>query len=308
MANDQSNPITQYIKSNGYEEHSWANEDAKEYISTVTLPGLAITLFCVNTMPIYELLSNCAVTASLYFITWNKAYALFPYKIPVKSECYLLQPMDNPILSWLRFFQSIGLTINTFSWVQHRTTLRTEVDGDTMELLSLGQAEHDVRELARYRRIGDKHTWMVNMDTRGLQVPDTPDAVLESTTFRLVIQSDGEEDSEKVSRYSISCDDSLKHSVLKYRYVTINDFDEHQDRKESYYSARLSALWDRLNETTQLQLSPIPKKDRPAQYIAVLNNTWLASEIKGGFELPSTSKFYDDEVIAFLAIKSNRWV
>jgi hypothetical protein len=186
------------------------------------------------------------------------------------------------------------------SWAQYRITLEEKNDDETLELLSLGQEEHDIRELARRRRIGDKNTWVINMDTQGLKTPEVPDAVLESTTFRLVVASDGGEDGGKASRYSIRCDDSLNYPVLRYRYVTLNDLDKHEEYKASYYCNRLSALWDRMNEITRLQLSLMPKNDRPAQYSEVLDDVWLAAEMRGKFELPSTWNFYDDEVTAFL--------
>jgi hypothetical protein len=44
--------------------------------------------------------------------------------------------------------------------------------------------------LVRLRRVGDRYTWMMDLDTTGIETPDIPNSVIESSTFRLRVKEE----------------------------------------------------------------------------------------------------------------------
>lgn len=157
--------------------------------------------------------------------------------------------------------------------------------------------------MTRRRRVVDRRTWF------DVKVPKRPDAVLQTMSFRLLMPLYHEQG--PVSRYELDYDQTIRHPVLEYHFITPKEdngdgFDTEMDECDqriwtSYYSQKCDELKDRLDELTLLELANSPAEKRPAEYDLLASDLEIASSLRGKFEIPDTQSYYDDDVIAFLA-------
>ncbi|KAF1846390.1 uncharacterized protein K460DRAFT_356074 [Cucurbitaria berberidis CBS 394.84] len=129
---------------------------------------LQISLHACPVSVLLLLLYEAPSTATLSFITWNKAYSLFPRTTFVRKECYLLQKIEDgeagdSIRAHLTELSKNGIKTKAHHWDDEQ--------------------EH---EITRIRRVGDKHTWVINLETTGLEIvmSPVPDAAIEASTFK----------------------------------------------------------------------------------------------------------------------------
>lgn len=297
VAQEQSEQMIGYIKYKGYREQPQPQADTFFALKrTVTGEELQIFMYKGDKMPIAQLFKKRHFTVSMCFVTWNKAYALFPYTAFIRRECYVFNDIGSVEHS-LNGLSKEGFRVKTVSWAQQCDHVDLGGDYDLGKLLTLGKEDEDIKELARHRRIGDKHTWSFELGTTGVEKPSIPDAVLESSTFRLFVKSAHWGDDDVASHYILGYkDDLFQHPVLKYTYLVLSGSDP-----MTYYTARCDALRHRLNELTRVELSKMPPGDRPAEYSNLLSDLGRATELRGKFTLPDTWTFYDDDVIVQLA-------
>lgn len=219
-------------------------------------------------------------------------------------RCYLTTgKLTDRVMFLIGVFTTEGLKTKSISWCQRNSTM-TYPDGSVSRSLVSDKDNVDIKELTRRRRIGDKHTWMLELDTSGVRVPAMPTSVLESTAFRLIVPTPEDIDTS-VCHYRIDYDDALMHPVLKYQYTTlaevvVEDNIDHLDRRNSYCTRKCGELWHRLNELTLIELAKIPAGQWPQAYSDESMYIRGATSTRGTFDLPATWTFYDDEVIKFL--------
>jgi hypothetical protein len=117
-----------------------------------------------------RLLLRFSTTAELNFITWNKAYCLFPLATLIKRNCY---PTDD-------FYEDIAEDLEELALegLQPKCCPSTE---------SSILPHHDA-SITDVRRIGDRYTLTMELDTEGVQTSEMPDGVIESATFQLYLQ------------------------------------------------------------------------------------------------------------------------
>lgn len=282
--------IIDYIEESGYEESS-LQEDDDSYISkcTSTSSEHKILIHGYVEMPVSELFDDSTFTSDLCFITWNKAYSLFPYTTFIGRECYTLQKGDEKDHAT---YVAEGLSVKTVSWAH--PYIKSVHDSDLSEILSLSHECEDIKELARRRKIGDEHTWSIELDTKHLDESNITDTNLESCTFRLTAKD--RSPAVVSAHYVLDRDNySFWHPVLKHKYMVLD-----KDRETSYYTARCEALLCRLNELALVELSKMPPENRPDGYSEIELDVRNATMLCDNFVPPDTWTFYDDEVIAFL--------
>ena len=153
------------------------------------------------------------------------------------------------------------------------------------------------------RRIGDSQTGILNLDTTGVTVPETPDAILESSVFELrqcpsplVAESDGIRVEYPIYE-SLYVD--LGHVVLKHWYVMP------LGTGPSVMHKKCAAILKKLERLTRLELKKIPEAERPPEYYAFQRGEWDAMHLRypltgPGLTLPATWTYYDDEILADL--------
>jgi hypothetical protein len=303
IAADNPSNFHNYLTKEKYSEDDvMAHPRGIQVLYSKKLPGtsqeLSICLDCMNGRAaiagVFEVVST---TASLDIISWNRAYSLFPMATHIKKECYLVgeQHSDFELRGSLGSLSKEGLKTKTISWGCRPNHWNTQY--------------YSLDELTRRRRISHKRTWVYNLDIAGVFQPIRPDGILESTTFRL--RTCGSDWNDGFSFYHLDFDDSIRHPILKYPFVVMEedeDFDEKSNtdpsRHELYrsnYGQMCIELKDHLNEQTMLELVKIPEAERPPQcqeYRASRDN---AHELRNKFTPPSTWTYFDEDVILFLA-------
>lgn len=84
------------------------------------------------------------------------------------------------------------------------------------------EGEDAVPALEGLRRVGDHHTWIIPLDTSGVEVPRTPDFVLEHAGFMIKKSSDAQQDIDNglshMERYEINTK-RVGGEVLKFEYL-----------------------------------------------------------------------------------------
>lgn len=96
------------------------------------------------------------------FVSWNKAYSIFPRTTFVDRQTVPLDPQSNNHLELLEKYEARGFTVQN--------------------VLSRDGRDWDK---ARHRFVGDKHTWTLNLDSTGITPPNFPDFALESCAFSM---------------------------------------------------------------------------------------------------------------------------
>lgn len=285
--------IINYVEKNGYGDALTQEESfCLAMIRTSTASWVHRILICdYEETPVALLFSDSKFTSDLCFIAWNKAYALFPYTTFIKRECYTLEEawvIDRCYLAQIKE----GLSVKTVSWAHPYSGSLS--DSDLLNISSLSHDCEDIKELERRRRIGDEHTWSIELDTKGIDECNSMDASIESCTFRLSVWDNSP--AVQPAHYILEFDHhSFLHPVLKHMYIVLD-----KQSETSYYTMRCEALHCRLNELALVELSKIPPENRPAEYSEIARDISKVSRLLEDFVPPDTWTFYDDEVIAFL--------
>ncbi|KAF2247532.1 hypothetical protein BU26DRAFT_566501 [Trematosphaeria pertusa] len=242
--------------------------------------------------PIYKLLTEAPTTAALNFLSWNRAYALFPSTTFIQKDVYLLLKLDDAMGEHLAQLAEHGLHTKSVHWNQR------EREGNAWCALFAGNSDI----MTRLRRVGDKYTWTIDLDTNGV-VSETPAKVLEQTTFKLQLPGKQWPDAHEmvpVPRYMMGPMWWLRCPVLKHGYVAVDDSIGDENIPHSKYRDKVDSLIDRLRELTMIELVKIPKDKRPSVYAPLRDGQMEAEELCGRFELPESWSFYDDDVLRFL--------
>lgn len=98
---------------------------------------------------------------ALNFISWNKAFSIFPLTTFIRQEAYC---SDGYLGSMHVYVQRMGW--KTGSPILPRPQSR----------------KHPVRE---ERRIGDRCTWSITLKTDGVEPSETPDSIIENAFFTM---------------------------------------------------------------------------------------------------------------------------
>jgi hypothetical protein len=102
-------------------------------------------------------------------MTWNKAYSIFPVPTFLRHEVIPTKPLDHEIGQEL---------------------LRASKRGWRFLVHDIDRDNDDARRDHKYgmehvRRVGDRYTWTMRLDTTGVTRNETPDSVIEYSAFRV---------------------------------------------------------------------------------------------------------------------------
>ena len=113
------------------------------------------------------------------------------------------------------------------------------------------------------RRIGDKWTWMIPLDQTGVSSPDTPDSVLEFSTFGLFQR---EMEPPDPGYYTMDLLE-FKSLVLKHRYTSLINFNISRGFWTTFAGPRLERL-------SMIEVCKIPLALRCPRVQNVLDLVW----------------------------------
>lgn len=190
-----------------------------------------IQLVSTPRQPILAILKGFYMTLVVNVISWNKAYALFPQPSFVYHKSYLLKDMNDYIGRLLAKYDERGWKCYDILWPEDEVSNRSMIVD---------------------RRLGDRHTWTIPLDTSGVARPAIPDMVLEYSTFRLEKCPKKNPD---LGHYKIK-PRHFDSMVLKHSYLTSN---LRHTEKEFW----MSFAGPRLERLSYLELCKIPPSRRP---------------------------------------------
>lgn len=211
------------------------------------------------------ILSSFYSTVVVNFLTWNKAYAIFPLPTFVHHKGFLLKPLDNYISSVLEKYSRRGWRFQGQMWPEEK--------GSNQPI----QAS---------RLIGDKFTWMIPFDTSHVNWSTTPDFVLEYGDFVLKPSPWAESSNYKIEATW------FQSAVLRHKYLFAS-------------LSWMKFLGARVDELTILELYKLEPDKRPARFRRALSRTdeqdrftmyRLVQDEMRDFQKPDSWTYWDDEV------------
>jgi hypothetical protein len=241
-----------------------------------------ISLHKSHISPVYTSLCwrELDLTTCHNFVTWNKAYSLFPYSTFVQNEGYYLKSCMDTVMedeprigAQLRALSLAGYKIKDLAWY--------------------GEQED---KIVRSRRFDDKHSWIINLPVQGVTASEIPDGVIASSTFKIK-KRDNEDPKDFAGQTYYNCGNQviLKSAVLRHHYLL-------QYSEGSAYEKKIDSLKRRLSALTFTELAKLPIEDRPPRYRDLRASPRLIydSRFLGSFTKPPSWTYYDNDVIGFL--------
>jgi len=118
--------------------------------------------------PIQAILASSYTTASVNFVTWNKAYSIFPVQTVIHHKFYPLKPLDDDFGSVLNELGNQGWTTRDMIWPD--------------------LAADRVRKIHRFRRVGDRFSLVIPLSIINVRQASTPDFVIEYSQLKVTTE------------------------------------------------------------------------------------------------------------------------
>lgn len=151
--------------------NTWTRFDGFDEDHEARRACTSIELLVTSDMPVKGVLCYSPTSAALNFITWNKAYAVFPRATFLTYETVPLSTMTTELGAY-------HIKSSIRGWRMRTEAVAFRDPNDCTQPLG--------NMLARgHRRIGDRDTWMIRLDCEGLCLPLQPDFVLENSGFQV---------------------------------------------------------------------------------------------------------------------------
>ena len=221
------------------------------------------------------------VTCDVNFITWNKAYSVFPYHTFILEQGYLLTDIKHwkntpeALARWTR----VGIDIAPFS-LQDALPQRPRTDS-TSTLLG-------------NRLVGDQRSWVVPLNTDRVEPSPFPDLLIDYAGFEVTrFLKDKTEtlldpSSPPFNHYTIEMT-VVKSFALRHQYVSADTAYPEQHR---------------FRDRAIVQLYALNAARRPSGFAQILAQTDHPNlRAIAGFVPPDSWKYHDDEMIRMLEMR-----
>ncbi len=213
--------------------------------------------------PLLEIISGFYTTLVVNALSWSKAYALYPQPSFLYHKTYLLRSMSDYFGRLLAKYDERGWQSQDVLWPED-------------------EASHG--SMLVPRRVGDRFTWMISLDDKGIDRAEMPDSVLEYASWSLskMKKDRGLEPHYDMPFYTTSAS-SFSALTLRYRYIF------HSEPGGFW----LFFLGPRLDRSSLMELCKIPLSARSQQIQDVMqgnpaNIRKIECElVRCGIKLPS---------------------
>jgi hypothetical protein len=162
--------------------------------------------------------------------------------------------------------------------------------------------------IAGIRRVGDKQTWVYDLNTTGIafdDAPPVPDSVIETATFKVCRKGLASEwfCTCNGDRYSLRAISRFSHSIFKHIYTTLSE--EHLGshwNNDDDISQLSEGLWDLQDEIEGLTLKELAKVPFPSAYDKAYYQT-MRGEVAAKYfkwdvgKVPEGWVYVDDELV-----------
>lgn len=141
--------------------------EVRTYYRKKGVTVLKAQLIATGGLPVQCILRCYYTSCIMNFITWNKAYSIFPNITFVRHKTVPLRALDHLEQPYYIKYRERGFDL------EPRVSTREK-------------GEFVIRPGASYaqRRIGDRYTWTIKLDTKDVE-PATPDHLFESNSFSI---------------------------------------------------------------------------------------------------------------------------
>jgi len=211
--------------------------------------------------PVENITNDFHSSIAVNFLTWNKAYAIFPQSTFIHRHGVAVRRQDEFFGRHVEKYKKRNYCISAL----HKSDQRRSKP-----------------EFAQIRRAGDNMTWTIAFGTTGLERPKTPDSVLEYSAFGFVRNSTAVRSGVPYRLTSFT----FKACVLQYQYTRSGcpDF---------FVSIRA-----KLDQLTIEELQRLPEVLRPRSYLQMIENPWRLDLYRAELFVNGTSllKCYDDQI------------
>jgi len=226
-----------------------------------------IQIVSATMMPVQAILRGFYTTTVVNIITWNKAYAIFPDCTFLKRKTYMLKPLDDWLGSQLSKYSKRGWPTLETQWIEDQ------------------RFSNSLQDRAQ-RRAGDSKTWIIALDTDGVEMPTTPDSVIEYSCFSIVKESTqgSQSNFDERSYYHINAA-LFSACVIPYKYTYAG--------YEDFWANHLGS---RLDNLTKIELMKLSLDERPDAFRNPRGNITYR-EHDAEINKPSTWVYYDDQVL-----------
>jgi hypothetical protein len=168
---------------------------------------------------------------------------------------------------------------------------------------SHANALHDTSEeseaLLQRRRVGDKHSWVMQLDTQDVKpMAPAPDFVLDYAGFSLgIFRSPNADNLIHGAHYKL-LSSMFESPVLKYTYMrpSLDDSDETTTTRKLAWKG----LQQHLDMLTVLKLKRLEHAQRPEGYHRVIAQPGRANELLLEWEPPEDWTYYDEDMEEWL--------
>jgi len=285
VTNSNPDPLYTFLESEGYAREAGTTQRPNQIVYVNTDEWFdemeSRVVIHINTS-IFELLRDAETTADLNFISWDKAYSMFPVATFIKKEAYVLtERIDEIPAATFQRLDREGICVKRMPWT----------------------SSYDVA-VPRRRRVGDEHTWTIGLDTADIitqpyeidtQQSEVFTAALEMNTFQIFRRPFSSSFSSSSSSYGCYVIQArlLRSVALRHDYTVAATDKEHLHRK-------LQILHKFLDEATMFGLAKLDEAHRPPQFRDLAAGTTTSAKLKGMLELPAGWTYHDEEAIAFL--------
>jgi len=205
-------------------------------------------------------------TCILNFITWNKAYSLFPDSTFLLRQTYLLKSYDPYYKKLLEKYERRGWTAGTIKDTHRITEKRRVLRNDNDNYQAGPSSKPWYGRQFWERRVADSNTWKLDLDTTKVQKAVTPDSVLEYSTFTIVATYTAFHPQKGVSGryYEINACGGFKSQVLRHKYTWVDYHYDWEDAKPANSDFWLQFVGPKLDLLFVEEREKIPAEDRPA--------------------------------------------
>lgn len=150
-------------------------------------------------MPIFTIVKGFYSTLVVNVISWNKAYAIYPQSSFIHHKSYLLKKMDDYNGRSVAKYDARGWRSQDVLWPEE-------------------EASHGC--IFKPRRLNDKFTWTIPLDDTDVAPAETPDFVLEFSSWKLAKCSEDDRwnISSKLLFYKTYCD-KIRTPILEHCYI-----------------------------------------------------------------------------------------
>ncbi|KAI4934440.1 hypothetical protein J4E85_002297 [Alternaria conjuncta] len=295
QAGEKADALISYLEKNGYVRDKDFSHDrvtfgaSRSSLFTKTSPNdrsqVFITLrHCVHS-PIDVFLKCCITSSRACFISWNKAYYLFPTTSIRKRTSYLMIPMSqaesSPAIAAIKRDFEEGFIVKTGEWVVN----------------PYGEASESHPEFASARTAGDNLSWVIKLDTTEITPATAPDSLLDDAQFSMGATCISSIVSYLQFRYDVLASCALQHTYICHSRTHFVPGGGH---RQDDYRDQMQYLEKLLNDQTSMQLTMLNRDDRPPQYVRITSTRGSDHTAKGHFTVPPNWNYFDAEIQAEL--------